>query len=314
VLYTGTEHALFVSVDRGRSWSEFAQLPTTLYDDLLIHPREHDLIVATHGRSILILDDVRPLALWSAAAASPAHLFPVRPATAFHYWKDTSYRGQAAYAGENPPDGAILTYWVGVAAPAATLTIANADGRVIRTIEANGTRGLHRTTWDLRHEPPPARAAQFGGGAAGADDARDRALPRPPHDVGPRGPFVAPGTYTATLSVGAARATQSIVVRGDPLMPHITDAMHRTREEFLVRIADMQQRVDTLAERAQRESPVAARLNRLRGRLSRMASDFNGSGVRPGTMHPPTETHQRLAREAEAELEEIARAMEVEGP
>lgn len=305
VLYLATERALFVSANAGRSWSEFMQLPTTLYDDLLIHPRDHDLIVATHGRSMLILDDVRPLALWSAAASSPAHLFPVRPATAFHYWKDTSYRGQAEYAGENPPDGAILTYWIGVAADTATLTVTNDAGDVIRTIAAAATRGLHRTSWDLRHEPPEEPTRYRPG-----DEARARALPRPPHDIEPRGAFVAPGTYTLTLTAGGVRSAQSVVVRADPLMPHITDAMHRERAQFLVHVAALQNQVAALAERAERGSEHAPLLDRLRGRLVGIASDFNGNGVRPGSMHPPTETHRRQVREIEAALTEIVEAME----
>src|SRR5690606_20502292 len=103
---------------------------------------EHDLVVGTHGRSILVLDDVRPLAQWSPEIASrAAHLFPVRRATTFHYWKDTSYRGQAEYAGENPPDGAILTYWIGQPAASATITVSDAQGAVIRTLPADGARG-----------------------------------------------------------------------------------------------------------------------------------------------------------------------------
>ncbi|MGH7445083.1 MAG: hypothetical protein ACREKM_09415, partial [Longimicrobiales bacterium] len=192
VLYAGTENGLYFSGDAGANWIEFAQLPSTLYDDLLIHPREHDLVVGTHGRSILILDDVRPLASWSAdAAAADAHLFPIRRATTFHYWKDTSYRAQATYAGENPPDGAILTYWIGSAAPQATITVSDASGQTIRTLQSDATRGLHRTTWDLRYEPPQ----DDDDDEDEADDPRNRALPRPPHDMGARGAFVAPGTY-----------------------------------------------------------------------------------------------------------------------
>ena len=300
VLYAGTENGLFFSADAGASWIEFAQLPSTQYDDLLIHPREHDLVVGTHGRSILILDDVRPLAEWSAdVARSAAHLFPIRTATTFHYWKDTSYRGQAEYAGENPPDGAILTYWIGSAAQQATVTVRNAAGDVVRTLRVGGEPGLHRTTWDLRHEPPPAGAG-FGA-AADPDDPRNRALPRPPRDIGPRGPFVSPGTYTVTLDAGAAQSSQTVVVRGDPQMPHITDAMHREREQFLLEVAALQRRVAQLSDGLDREDPRMSGINQVRRRLGGLAGDFNGSGVRPGTMHPPTSTQRRvladLARE-----------------
>ncbi|NIT97313.1 MAG: hypothetical protein GWM91_18650, partial [Actinobacteria bacterium] len=103
VLFLGTEHHLFASTDAGVTWARMPNLPTTHYDDLVIHPRDRDLVIGTHGRGIWILDDVVPLAGWSRSVAeSAAHLFPVRPATLFHYWKDTSYRGDAEFAGENP--------------------------------------------------------------------------------------------------------------------------------------------------------------------------------------------------------------------
>ncbi|MGD2136346.1 MAG: hypothetical protein PVF27_09300, partial [Gemmatimonadales bacterium] len=163
LLFLGTEHALYVSTNAGADWTEFGRLPTTLYDDLVIQPRENDLVVGTHGRSIYVLDDVTPLVEWSAdVAASDAHLFAIRSATVKQYWKDTSYRGQAAYAGENPPDGAIVTYYLGRADDAGLITITDDEGTVVRRFAVSGARGLHRVIWDLRHEPP-ASGNQFGG-------------------------------------------------------------------------------------------------------------------------------------------------------
>ncbi|MHB1169014.1 MAG: VPS10 domain-containing protein [Longimicrobiales bacterium] len=308
VLYAGTENGLYVSLDAGASWLEFAQLPSTLYDDILIHPREHDLVVGTHGRSILILDDVRPLAEWSPElAAQPVHLFPIRRATAFHYWKDTSYRAQAAYAGENPTDGAILTYWIGRDAPAATITVSDAAGNVVRTLEAEGSQGMHRTNWDLRYEPPPAGGF---GGQRSADDPRNRALPRPPRNVEARGPFVAPGTYTVTVNAGGQQSTQTVEVRADPQMPHITDDMHRERVAFLLEVAALQREAAGLAQAAERGTELAQRLSRARSRLNGVANDFNGASVRPGSMHLPTETHRRLVAEARAELEVVEQELD----
>jgi photosystem II stability/assembly factor-like uncharacterized protein len=82
VLYLGTEHALYASANGGAGWTKFsANLPTTIFIDLEMHPREHDLVVGTHGRSIFILDDARALAEWSTQIASSAlHFFPVRRA------------------------------------------------------------------------------------------------------------------------------------------------------------------------------------------------------------------------------------------
>ena len=75
VLFIGTEHHVFASADRGESWARFPHLPTTLYDDIVIHPREKDLVLGTHGRSIIIVEDVGPLADHATATATAAHLF-----------------------------------------------------------------------------------------------------------------------------------------------------------------------------------------------------------------------------------------------
>jgi len=101
VLFLGTEHAVYLSVNAGSDWTKFkSNLPTTLYDDLLIHPREKDLVLGTHGRSFWVLDDTSPLAEWSTVYNKPVHVFSVRAATLFHYWKDTSYRAQEEWAGK----------------------------------------------------------------------------------------------------------------------------------------------------------------------------------------------------------------------
>ena len=79
--------------------------------DILVHPRTKDLILGTHGRSIWILDDASPIASWSSSIASkPAHLFPPRPVTQHLFWEDFSNWGQGEYAGDNPKDGALISY------------------------------------------------------------------------------------------------------------------------------------------------------------------------------------------------------------
>ena len=80
---------------------------------MVIHPREKDLVLGTHGRSIIIVDDVGPLAGYGDAAGDAVTLFAPRPGTLMNYWKDTSYRAQAEFTGENPVDGTIVTYRLG---------------------------------------------------------------------------------------------------------------------------------------------------------------------------------------------------------
>ncbi len=302
LLFLGSEHGLFVSTDAGGHWAEFgANLPTTAYDDLVIHPRENDLVVGTHGRSIWIFDDLTPLVEWSRSAPSTtAHLFPARPATIFQYWKDTSYRGQAAYAGENPPFGTLATYHLPEDVESAQLEIVNAGGDTVRTLDVPAAAGMHRVTWDLRHPLSLAGGGGSGGGQAGGGAATSVPLPQP---VNARGPFVSPGAYTAVLTAGGARSVQPVVVRGDPLLA-LTDDQWRERERFLLELqrfqAEIQETIDwarTIRGNgngidADSLQSIERSLRQLRGRVGGMAAEFNGRGVRQGSLLPPTETHR----------------------
>ncbi|MGH7567766.1 MAG: VPS10 domain-containing protein [Gemmatimonadales bacterium] len=322
LLFLGTEHALFVSTDRGREWRRLkANLPTTLYDDLVIHPRDNDLIVATHGRSLWILDDLAPLVEWSPEfAGHPLHLFSIRPAMIFNYWKAGSYRGQGDYAGENPAEGVLIDYHLARPADSVRVTITNAAGRVVRRFSGPGAPGqVHRVTWDLRHESPPTFAPDFGegggggggGGAGGGPGVTGpSAQPALPHPVTARGPFVSPGTYTARLEAvgGDAGAMRPFEVRGDTLLP-LTDAQWREREEFLVALLEDQRRAADAAQRA-RSLPdslraLRARVNAVRGGLNGLAGEFNGAGVRQGSLYPPTTTHRQRYRALAAALAEV---------
>ncbi|GBD32001.1 Xyloglucanase [bacterium HR33] len=310
LLFLGTEHALYLSNDAGTTWVRFMpNLPTTLYDDLVIHPRDRDLVVGTHGRSIWILDDISPLAEWSASvAASEAHIFAIRPATIFQYWKDTSYRSQEAYAGQNPPDGAIVTYYLKNSFPAARLVVTNSRGDTVRILPVPSEAGIHRVNWDLRHSPPPTPSG-FGGGQ---EPAEQTPLPRA---VGPRGPFVSPGNYTISLEAGSAKASATVLVRGDPAMPFLTQEDYRQRESFLLSLISLQRRAGELSDRLgqpqgdPRMQDLAQRLRDLRRELAGLYGDLEGSGVQQGSLYPPTPTHRERKERAERELEALLREL-----
>ncbi|MEE8135342.1 MAG: hypothetical protein V3T56_09805, partial [Gemmatimonadales bacterium] len=313
LLFVGTEHALFASTDAGASWSRFsANLPTTAYDDMVIHQREKDLVLGTHGRAIWILDDVTPLAEWSQpVASSDAHLFSIRGGTMAHHWKATSYRAQGAYAGQNPPEGTYLTYYLGSGVSSVTFTVTNNDGRTVRTLEGPTDAGLHRVVWDLRHEPPAAAGGSGDAPPAGA-------LPVPARPLGRRGPFVSPGEFTVTLEADGTQSVQTVTVRGDPEMP-LTDEDWNARETFLLGIVDLQVKISDHVEAAgaqcrggfrgggggrgaaQSQDPNQ-QLCRIRSQLGRIAGELGGGGVQQGTVYPPTATQRQrfeeLARRA----------------
>ena len=193
VLYLGTEFGLFVSIDRGASWTRFGGLPTVAVDDLVVHPRELDLVIGTHGRSLYVVDDLRPIqGLTSEVVASQAHLFEPRPAFGRYLlpgWEDSA--GSAQFRGANPPEGAILTAWVReYTGEPVKLAITNALGQPVANLTLPGTPGLNRTSWDLR--PTKDLLAEYGGEGSAK--------------------LVPPGEYEVTLTSGSVKQTRKLRV------------------------------------------------------------------------------------------------------
>jgi hypothetical protein len=200
LLYVGTEFGLYVSVNGGKQWQRFMNgLPTARVDDILVHPRDNDLIVATHARSIWIADDVTPLQQMASAGAQDVVLFDIRPAIAYLPDRQRGQQtgGQKAFAGENPPRGAMINYYLKAPASAGvTITIADVIGRTVRTLEGPKDAGINRVNWNLAPQPLGGRAAAFAGGRGGAQ-------------------AVDPGTYIVTLSVDGKTFTKPVSVLQD---------------------------------------------------------------------------------------------------
>ena len=239
LLFAGTEFAVFASLDGGRRWTRFMNgMPTVATQDLVIHPRDNDLIAGTHGRSMFIADDITPLQqLTPEILAAPAHLFEQRVAT---LWEDGSRGGQRGhfwFGGENPPsvmpsgatlpragvrNNALIAYYL-KAPPMAepTLEITDSQGRTHRTT-LPGRAGIHRYRWDLRFAPPAAAAAAVPGGAAGAGGRGGRGGGggggRGGGQGQPAAPVAGPGTYRLTLTVDGRRYLGTLVIRADPLL------------------------------------------------------------------------------------------------
>ncbi len=174
LLFAGSEFACFVTLDGGKSWQRLMNnMPTVAFHDLVIHPRDGDLIAGTHGRSIWVLDDITPLQqLTEDVAQSEAHLFSQRPAT---IWEDASrggVRGHRYFAAENPPyipkrddvvrakmiSGGLISYYLkNAAADDVILEITDISGKNKRTMHVPGDAGINRTLWDLRFDPSDER-------------------------------------------------------------------------------------------------------------------------------------------------------------
>ncbi|MGH7481237.1 MAG: hypothetical protein ACRELV_03720, partial [Longimicrobiales bacterium] len=223
------------------------------------------------------------------------------------YWKDTSYRGQAEYAGENPVDGAIISYYLGErggggdGGGTAALVVTDASGSVVRRMEVPAARGvIHRVNWDLRHGLPEGE-----GEGEGEEEQEESWAPfsGPPRPMGLRGPFVSPGTYTVTVTPPTGASSSSTVeVRGDPLMPMLDVEDYEAREAFLVGLVELMER---LTPAAQGEGTAAEAADDLLDDARRLFGALNGGGVQQGSLYPPTPP----MLEAKAELERRADAL-----
>jgi photosystem II stability/assembly factor-like uncharacterized protein len=166
LLFVGTEYGLYVTLNGGREWKKFMQgMPTVRIDDIIIHPRERDLIAGTHGRSIYILDDISPLEqMTDTTTQGDAHFFDVRPATALlnDIQKAITVGGARHFRGENPGPGTAISYWLKGNANDVRVSISDITGREVRVIEGPKTSGLHRVRWDMRAGPQGGRGAGAG--------------------------------------------------------------------------------------------------------------------------------------------------------
>jgi photosystem II stability/assembly factor-like uncharacterized protein len=219
LLYLGTEYALYISINGGKEWKRFMTgLPTVRIDDLLVHPRDNDLIVGTHGRSIWVLDDITPLQqMTEHVMTADAHLFDIRSAT--RWVADTTASigvgGAQHFRGENPSGGTAISYYLkGVPAGDVKLQITEMNGTVIRDLTPTKEAGLNRVQWNLSRNPPAQPEGQEGrGGRGGGGGGRGR---------GGGGAFVnpqavEPGTYVVKLTVGGKELIKTVVVEPDNL-------------------------------------------------------------------------------------------------
>jgi len=330
----GTERHLFVSRDSGAHWSQLtANLPTTIYYDMVVQPRTHDLVVATHGRGLWVLDDATPLADWSPRiAATSMYLFAPARATVMQYWDDISNMAQGFFAAENPADGATFTYWLSKPAQKVRLVVRGPTGKVIRTVDGKTAADvINRSVWDLRHEPPPATPGRGGGeeGGGGGEEATGGrggrpALPIPMHEIGNRGPYVSPGTYSVTLDVDGDTTSRTFEVRGDPALP-VTVAQHKARETFLLDVQAQQVKVEQMAAtlRQRRTGATGADSAKLvalerrltggrdapRAKLGAIARAYNGNGAQQGSLYPPSAQYRQALVEAKAEVAAIEKEL-----
>ncbi len=215
LLFAGTLSAgLYVSLDDGARWQPLhANLPGGIaVMDITFAPAQHSLLLATHGRGIWVLDNLRPIEHYDAAVAkAPLHAFPASPGTLL-YAARTNGAGPSAYVAPNAPTGAAISYSLAKAikpTPAqkaahhgpVRIQIRDAAGTLITTLHAPGKAGINEVVWNLRYRGPAKLDPPLG--KAG------------PHARG-FGPAAVPGDYTATLNAGGHTQQVTLQVQPDP--------------------------------------------------------------------------------------------------
>jgi photosystem II stability/assembly factor-like uncharacterized protein len=244
LLFAGTEDAVYFSLDDGEQWQSLRlNMPATSVRDLII--KNDDLCVATHGRGFWILDDITPLRQMSEQVTSSA-AFLFKPELAYRVRWDTNPDTPLPPdfpAGKNPPDGAIIDYYLGSAAASpVTLEIRDSVGKVVRRYSSeekpqaispdlqipaywvrrpqwlSNTAGMHRFLWDMHYTPVPGIAPSYPIAAV-------------PHNTAPQptSPWAMPGEYTVALIAGGKTYTQPFMVKMDP---RVKTPLAGLREQF----------------------------------------------------------------------------------
>jgi len=295
VLYLGTELGLFWSNDRGRTWAALSGgLPTMAFNDLFLHPREHDLVVGTHSRGIWILDNVRALQeLTPTVAAKPVHVFSTRAAEQIRYRSELGHVGDMFYTSDNPAAGAIVDFWL---AQPGTVDVAfsNAGGVTVSTMRMAAKAGINRAVWNMAYA------------AENQDPTR-----------GPSGPPVELGTYSVSITVGGTTATAPLEVRDDPRST-VTAAVRAEWTKALMEIAAVRTGVQSLSSRVTRAARSAdatrtASLAEPRRQVTELLSRVNGLyGEVRGSVQAPTaqqgtqqQYYERMLRELTVELARV---------
>jgi len=321
LLFLGTESAMYVSFDDGDSWqSLMLNLPTTSFRDIAI--KGNDLIVGTYGRGIFVLDDYAVLRQFSNAVASEdAHLFKPDGAVRVrrNVGADTPFPPEVPHA-LNPPDGAIIYYWLG-SRPSGriTLDVLDSAGVAVRHYSSDPIPpvpeaarppepnfwvkveqplptdpGMHRVNWDLRYDAPPAFTHSF------EINANPGLTP-----ASPEGLLVPPGTYTVRLTANGKAHSEKVVVTSDPRSPANLAALKA--EDALIRKLNAAERLawdafqltdttrgqlramtatDSTSAAAKAIREYIAKLDTLGGSAPTRGGGFGGGGFGGSNAHP----------------------------
>jgi len=268
LLFLGTEFGLWISVDGGQRWAQYkaSNFPSVAVRDLVVHPRESDLVLATHGRGIWIIDDISPLrALTPDLMAKDATLIEGRPAIQYFNANGGWSEGDESFNGPSRPTDAFIDYYQRRRHIFGDLKIEilDQDGKLVDTIPGSKHRGLNRATWSMRLKPPivpPAASALFQAA---------------------QGPRVLPGAYTVKMTNGDQVYTETLNVVLDPRAKYTVDDrkaqfdLAMKLDRLLGHMSYAVSAIERVRNTAGARSAKLAEKDPVRGRLQQLSSELD---------------------------------------
>ncbi len=310
LLFTGTEFGIFFSIDGGAKWTQLkGGLPTIAIRDIAFQKMENDLVIATFGRGIYVLDDYTPLRMAAKENLDKASmLLPVKDAL-MYIRSNVSFstsQGGSFYTAPNPAYGATFTYFLKESpktlrqkrqeaeraaerakapfhypsiaelraeaeeeSPAILFTITDAEGKIVRRINAPAGQGFQRTVWDMRFTPPSVSAGGggggFGGGGGGGGEGGGG------FGGGPQGPLVMPGKYTVTMAMRSGGVVTSIP--GSQTFNVTVEGREKMTAAEIAALSAFQQKVSALQRSVSGANSSAAEAKARIGLLKRAAEE-----------------------------------------
>ncbi len=310
VLYAGTEFGLYWTIDGGAHWTPApGNIPPVMITRILFNERDGDLIVATHGRGVFILDDASALGVGDVASMKDdVRLLRVHAATEVQHYREFPQPGSNDFVAPNAPDGTFITYVAKSDPPAGSarvsISVVAQDGTIVSEMTGPDAKGVHRALWDLRYRfkyvPPAADSGYYGP---------------------PRAAYVPPGRYTVKLVARGRELAETVDVVWDPRGANTPESLRqrfaintRARDVSRVyyeltkafeRLAIEVARMDTASKSRPQAgadslvSDLRTRLTQIRTRAAAGVSSFPGglfdllAAVESSSL-PPTESQHRL--------------------
>jgi len=283
LLFLGTELGLWISTDGGASWAEFkgGDFPSVAVRDLAVQSREGDLVIATHGRGLWIVDDLEPLRHLDAdLLARPVAFLPSRPVEQRMPAEGSWVLGDASFRGESVPEGAVITYYQRARHVFGRLDLEVLDpaGNVVDTIHTTKRRGINRVVWSMQVKPP--RVPRAASVAENSD----------------RGPRVVPGQYRLRLTRGGESVETQLDIQVDRRAPYgLADrqaefdaamqvhALFGRMSDLVDRIDEARASVEARVRALPGDDPLASRLGSLATRLDevkkKIVATKEGGGI-----------------------------------